>query len=197
MSSIGAVILAAGASTRLGRPKQLQHFGGVTLIRRAAQAALNCGMRVVVVTGASADSVGSELETLPVLVVHNADWQSGMGGSIKTGVTVLASSCEAIVLMTCDQPLVTPESIAKLIAARNQNPIVAASYEGVVGVPALFDRSYFPRLLALQGDQGARLMIRENMDQVASIAMPEAALDIDTANDLARIGCSGGLRPSP
>src|SRR5438270_454039 len=112
---IGAVILAAGSSSRLGQPKQLLRFGGETLVRRAAQTALDAGcLNTVVVLGAHADLVKDELRDLAVFAVENRRWSDGIGSSICCGVRALLDrwpESESVVLMVCDQPLISAEKI--------------------------------------------------------------------------------------
>src|SRR5262245_12782516 len=111
--SIGAVILAAGASSRMGTSKQLLKFGGQTLLRRAALAAQEAGCNpVVIVTGARAEEMDEELHELDLREVNNPEWESGMGSSIRAGVQAILKANDkisALVLMLCDQPFVTSD----------------------------------------------------------------------------------------
>src|SRR5437016_3635961 len=154
---ISVVILAAGASTRMGVPKQLLAFRGRSLLRRAAEEALASGCHpVVVVLGAYAQRLQEEIRGLPVRVVVNARWPEGMGTSVRAGIEALAAGAgadevEAAVLAVYDQPLFSARIVRELIAGhqRTGSPIVAAAYEGTRGVPALFSRSLFPELITL------------------------------------------------
>ncbi len=190
MSNIGAVILAAGGSSRLGRPKQLLNFRGETLIARAIRAAAEARCRpIVVVTGDAGDAIRNEIRDTSAVVVENVDWRSGLGTSIRAGMRSLIDSNDAVMLMTCDQPLVETALIAELIEVRKQTgkPIVASSYMNTLGVPALFDRSCFPALLSLPDDSGAKSLIVRRPADVASVLFEDGAIDIDTPEDFQRL----------
>ena len=204
MRNVGAVILAAGGSSRLGQPKQLLTFRGETLVGRAVRAADAAGCApIVVVVGEIreeierslairdsriASSPGDERVTAPT-VVENAEWQSGIGTSIRRGLEQLPKSTEAAVLLTCDQPFLDAAIVRQLIAAHEEtdNPIVASSYANTLGVPALFHRSCFGALLALPDDAGAKAFILSRRGEVASISFPRGEIDIDTPEDLERL----------
>ncbi len=186
MEKIGAIILAAGSSSRLGHPKQLLRHRGETLIRLAAVAALAAGcLPVVVVAGAAHEAVARELTGLSVHVHHHAEWQRGIGSSLRAGVEhalQLAPTLEALVLMVCDQPFVTAEVLTSLIAARaeTRRPIAASAYSGTVGVPALFGRKLFPRLAAIPDAYGAKHLLGAMQDQITPVPFPRGSIDIDT-----------------
>ena len=193
-SGIGIIILAAGGSLRLGKPKQLLEYEGQSLLRRSAEAALNCECEnVVVVMGFEADDLAKELRDLPVGIALNERWAEGISSSIKAGLIKLFDTnpdIVAVVIMLCDQPFVNEQTIRSLVDTYRLSgkPVVAAEYDGVVGVPALFDREMFDELLKLEGDAGARVVIRQNVgDKVATVPTPEAAFDVDTPEDFQRI----------
>jgi molybdenum cofactor cytidylyltransferase len=215
---IAAVILAAGESSRLGQSKQLIEFRGKTLVRRMVDAASEAGCRpILVVVGNSkqvphvrgsrsprgearqhemevVDAISGELKTTGATSVANPNWKCGIGTSIRTGIQHLidtAPGIEATVLLTCDQPFVDRAVIKGLITLRHETgkPIVAASYAGTLGVPALFDRGRLPELLRLDDSAGAKSIILSNRDQVAEFPFPEGKIDIDTAEDWERF-CS-------
>lgn len=200
-SCVGAVILAAGASVRLGQPKQLLFFEGETLLSRAANVACRAGCTpVVVVLGANAKLMRQELENCSVTMVENANWVEGMGGSIRAGVNALLTQCSslnALLLMTCDQPLISSEKIGELLERYRTARVrmVAAAYEQTLGVPALFDRDCFSELLNLDAAQGAKHLLLRDPQNVASVVMPEAAVDIDTMEDYRAF--TNGREPSP
>ena len=188
---IGVVVLAAGASTRLGTgatPKQLLTYKGQTLVRRAAETALASVCRpVIVVLGANAVSVGNELE-LPIVVTRNREWETGMGSSIRAGLEAVlaADGCvDAIVVMLCDQPFVTADLIDTLIKRRRETSktIVATEYDGARGVPALFARELFAEIGRLNGHEGARQIIRKHPADTVAVPFAGAAIDIDTRQD--------------
>jgi len=190
MSNIGAVILAAGGSSRLGQPKQLLRFRGETLIARTVRAAAEARCTpIVVVTGDAGDAIRNEVCAMPAVVIENPNWRQGLGTSIRAGVQYLANSTEAVLLLTCDQPLVDAVVIAELIRTREEagKPIIASSYANTLGVPALFDRSCFPALLSLPDDSGAKYLIAARPDDVASVLFEDGVIDIDTPEDLANL----------
>jgi molybdenum cofactor cytidylyltransferase len=189
MEEIGAVILAAGASSRFGRPKQLIEFRGTTLLRRVVDAAEQAGCSpVVVVLGSKREEIERELLNTRALIVENADWERGIGTSIRAGVARSlgqSSSLEAIVLLVCDQPFVEADTIKQLIALHEKTakPIVASSYSQTLGVPAIFHRACFQELRNLDDASGAKSIIRSNRERVAEFAFPQGKIDIDTAKD--------------
>src|SRR6266403_5123134 len=187
MPNIGAVILAAGKSSRLGQPKQLLQFRGQTLVRRIVDAARGAGCSpIVVVIGSDKDKVARELERTNAVIVENVNWSDGIGTSLRSGVQRsldVAPNVEAIVLLVCDQPLVDSHTIEQLIALgeKTKKAIVASSYAGTLGVPALFDRSCVEELLALDDGSGAKPIILSNHERVAEFPCSEGQIDIDTA----------------
>jgi molybdenum cofactor cytidylyltransferase len=194
------VLLAAGASTRLGRPKQLLPFRGRSLLRHAAETALASVCRpVVVVLGAGAEEMETELAALPVRVAVNQAWAGGMASSIRTGLKAVASEAagpDTVVIMLCDQPLITAPMLDQLVKIHRAagRGIVASEYEGALGVPALFSRKYYPELGMLAGDQGARRIILKHENDVTRIPLPEAALDVDRLEEATRLAGMDGKR---
>ena len=193
MQKIGAVILAAGESSRFGRPKQLVQFRGKSLVRRVVDAAkdANCSA-IVVVLGSRREQIERELKETDAIVAENEDWRRGIGSSIRVGVESAvnqAPDIEAIVLLTCDQPFIKTDTIECLIAMREKTKkaIVASSYSETLGVPALFDRSCFQELLALDDETGAKAIILSNRERVAELLFPEGKIDIDTAPDYEKL----------
>ena len=190
---VAAVVLAAGGSTRFGKPKQLALFQGETFIRRIVAAAIkaNCAP-VVVVTGEDSVQVDLELSGLGVSIAANPHWQSGLGSSIGVGVRHamnLAPDLDAALLLTCDQPFVNAAVLTQLMQLRltTAKPIIASAYARTIGVPALFDRSCFPDLLRLKGDSGAKGIILARPHDVASFDFPVGEIDIDTAADYEKL----------
>lgn len=189
MSAVAIVILAAGASTRMGVPKQLLRHRGLTLVRHAVEAALGSTCRpVVIVLGANAEKIQPEVEGLSVQIVPNPHWAKGLGSSIRAGIEALASAAdppEAVVLALCDQPCVASEDIQALVSAYRSTgrPIIASQYAGTLGVPALFAQSILPELLQLAGDAGARQVIQRHLATVWPVPCPHAAVDLDTLED--------------
>jgi molybdenum cofactor cytidylyltransferase len=193
MRSVAALILAAGGSSRFGRPKQLISYQGETLITRAVGVAGEAGCApLAVVLGGSGAEIAFELNSSSVLIVQNNDWQLGLGTSIRAGVLSILTSepdIDAIVLLACDQPLVGATTIAALIAEqpRSGKPIVASQYADTLGVPALFTQPLFGELLALPDDSGAKPLIEAHLGEVAAVAFENGAIDIDTPADLDRL----------
>jgi molybdenum cofactor cytidylyltransferase len=187
----GAVILAAGASTRMGEPKQLLQLDGRALLVRAVEAALaSSAWPVVVVLGAHAEKIRPALARLPVLVVENSAWAEGMAASIRAGVTTLrqfSRALDAALVALCDQPAFTADVIGQLVATQQASgrSIVAAHYAGRNGAPALFLREHFPTLAAITGEEGARSLLNDHPAQIASVDLPALALDLDTPADYA------------
>ena len=185
----GAVVLAAGASTRMGRPKQLLRLGDRTLIRRTVDTVLDsAAWPVAVVLGAHAAAVRAEIARLPVLAVENREWEEGLSSSIRAGVRVLDSfslSLDAAVLVPADQPHLSAGSLRRLAEAhlREGRSIVAAHYAGHPGPPALFARRHFAELLALSGPEGARPLFARHAGDLATVPCPELATDLDTPAD--------------
>lgn len=187
----GAVILAAGASSRMGSPKQLLLLDGQPLVVRAATAALDAGAwPVVVVLGAHAEKIRPVLARLPVLIVENSSWPEGMAASIRTGITTLTQfsrRLDAALVALCDQPAFTAAVIAQLLAAQHSTgrSIVAARYASRHGAPALLLREHFPALVALTGEAGARDLLNGSPDRIAAVDLPALAHDLDTPADYA------------
>jgi molybdenum cofactor cytidylyltransferase len=187
--NVAAIILAAGGSLRLGKPKQLLQFRGKSLVRRVADAAIEANCKpVVVVAGSAENEVRLELSDAKMLVVENKNWRRGIGSSIHAGVQYLIDSgieIDAAVLLVCDQPHVDATVIKKLIELHTQTnkAIVASSYGGSFGVPALFDHTCFEKLLALPNDGGAKRLIEINNAVVAEFPFGEGAIDVDTEED--------------
>ncbi|HEX9919650.1 MAG TPA: nucleotidyltransferase family protein, partial [Pyrinomonadaceae bacterium] len=154
-------------------------------------AALGAGCRpVVVVTGANAEMSRRELEKLDVREVWNDCWETGMASSIRAGVAALAGeNPDAAVFMLCDQPHVTAELIYKLIAAHHTTgrPVVASTYGGSYGVPALFSRALFPELARLEGAAGAKQVVKRHAAEAHFLPFPGGEVDVDTPDDFSRL----------
>lgn len=187
--NVGAVLLAAGASQRMGRPKQLLQVRGEPLVRRIAKTALRSRVEsVVVVLGCRHDEIGPVLVDLPVLLAINAAWGQGMATSIQTGLAALPASTEAALLLTCDQPGLDARVLNRLIRAAGEDPLarVACAYGGTLGIPALFGRGWFPRFRQLAGDKGAKLLLQG--EGVIEVGWEAGAHDLDTPEDIQRWG---------
>lgn len=188
---ITALVLAAGRSQRMGSPKLLLTLRGHTLVGRviAAARASRCD-DVLVVLGEMADRVGQEAKAASARTVLNPRYREGMGTSIAAGIAALAPECDAVVVLLGDQPRVGADAINALIDAHRTTgkPLVASRYGNVVGVPALVARPLFAEAAALSGDVGARPLVMRHPDLVVEVPLPpEASLDVDTPEDLARL----------
>ncbi|MCF1716473.1 nucleotidyltransferase family protein [Flavihumibacter sp. RY-1] len=183
------VILAAGQSSRLGEAKQLLPYKGKSLLVQAVDTAVATGLRpVVVVLGARNEMMKQELIDKEVVIVLNEQWEEGMGSSLRCGLKKaqqVAPETEGVIFMVCDQPHVSPELLMQLIetSSATSKPIVASSYGELSGTPALFSSKLFPALLEIKGDTGARKLIKQYAEEVATIPFPEGSIDIDTPSD--------------
>jgi len=175
----GGLILAAGASTRLGHPKQLVRLGNETLLDRSVRIATEAGCEpIVVVLGASEDEIRNQCKLQKVLIISHTGWAEGMGTSLSRGVQAF-EDVEGILVMTCDMPAVTAEHLRTLIASEQ---VAASSYGGRKGVPAYFPRDKFSKLIELKGDMGAR----ELLQLAYEVELQGGELDVDTVDDLAK-----------
>jgi molybdenum cofactor cytidylyltransferase len=189
--SVAAVILAAGASARMGQPKLLLIHHGVPLLGRAVDAAVRGGCDdVVVVLGADHERYGAALEGTPARIVHNPEFARGMSSSIRVGVEALREETRAAIIMLADQPFIDRDVIRRLIDTYRTSgvKIVTSAYGGVRGAPVLFDRALFLELLLLEGDQGARQVLATYPRHVTEVEIPvDAARDVDTPDDARRL----------
>lgn len=185
----GLIILAAGASTRLGKPKQKIIFNGKSLLQRAVETAVNSDCRpVIVILGAYAIEIQAEIEDKNVIIYHNSQWEEGMASSIRSGIKVLqktGSIVSGVILMVCDQPFADTALLNDMInkQAITGKEIIACSYNNTLGVPALFDKKFFPELLSLKGQEGAKKIIMNHKESVAEIPFPLGSFDIDKIED--------------
>ncbi len=189
--SCALVLLAAGASQRMGRPKQLLPVAGRPLVRLVAEQALAAPVTsVTVVLGAHAAQIGSSLDGLPVQIVVHDQWERGMGSSLRAGVeAVLAASPEtkAVIVALADQPGCSAAHFARLIETHQSTgrTIVASATGAMIGPPVLFAAHWFHRLRQLEGEVGARELLREQRAATASVPL-ETAADLDTPADYER-----------
>lgn len=186
---IAAVILAAGASTRMGSAKQLLPYRGRPLLLHAVDTARAALLDpIVVVTGSNAEAV-EDIVPQDTRVARNDAWASGPGSSIATGIAALDDAVTAVVIVLADQVRVSAHDLLSLIAThRERNAgIVASAYEGVAGAPALFARSFFPELRSLDPAQGAKPLLTRHAADVVLVAVPGAAIDVDTPEHWAAV----------
>jgi len=187
---IGATILAAGPSSRLGTPKQTILYEGKTLLQHATEAAESAGCHpVVIVLGAHANVILNHFHSASATIVHNHNWQDGMSTSIAVGINALlqaAGTIDAAIIMVCDQPFADTTLLHKLIEQQKLTGkgIAASTYANTMGVPALFDKKYFEILQQLTGDEGAKKIMLLHRDDVALVPFDKGTVDIDTVHDV-------------
>ena len=184
--SIAVIILAAGRSARLGSPKQLLSYRGKTLLQHTIDTALESqASPILVVLGSGKDAIKKELEQKQVFILENSSWESGMASSISCGITnlqELAPESKAVILMVCDQPFVNAKLLNNLITKHKdtRQSIVASSYANTLGTPALFHQSLFSELLVLEGESGAKSLIKKYSLQTGFVSFDQGSIDIDT-----------------
>jgi molybdenum cofactor cytidylyltransferase len=178
-----AIILAAGFSRRLGRPKQTVVIGGETLLGRAVRVAMEAELSPVIVVVQPGAEFAEELRAGGCLLVVNEEAAEGIASSIRRGVaTAKMLQAAGVVVMTCDQVGLRPEHLQALIAEPAK--VAASGYAGRVGIPAYFPSDSFAALMELRGDTGARELLRG--ERVVVVVDEQLALDIDTEADVAR-----------
>ncbi|MEL6223856.1 MAG: nucleotidyltransferase family protein [Cyanobacteria bacterium J06627_8] len=185
--SIAIIILAAGASRRMGQPKQLLSYRGQTLLSHVIQCALasSCSS-VIIVLGAHSSKIAPTIEQFSIEIIINSDWHQGVSSSIRCGLNYLREkSIGGVIFLTCDQPFISTEIIERLIRLYDQSnqPIIASQYGKIVGIPCLFTCSVYPELMQVQGDSGAKSIIKKNRSRIATVEFPRGAIDLDTPAD--------------
>jgi len=189
VKNCAVIILAAGKSSRLGKPKQLLIYQGKTFLQHAIDTANQSKAQpVIVVLGSNADLILSEIDSSGIHVVINDDWETGMASTIRCGIQSipkLDSNVDGAILMVCDQPFVTPDLLNSLIEKQKETgkSIIASQYGDTIGTPALFQKQFFEKLIALEGDSGAKRIMMQHSDLLATISFPKGSIDIDTIGD--------------
>lgn len=180
---LAVIILAAGRASRFGTPKQLAAVGKTNMLNFVVGNYEKVFNHVCVVLGANADIIGPTLRSRYIVC---SEWERGQSRSLQYGLMSLSDEITHVLVGLGDQIAVNESHISAMKKLSDANPelIVAASYKGILGVPAIFPKRYFKALMALSGDVGARSVLSANSHGVMSIAMPEAAQDIDTIQDL-------------
>lgn len=192
------LLLAAGASSRMGQSKQLMNLTGEPLLITAVRTALEASPYVTVVLGSEADVHSRLLEDFPLHIVENHSWRKGMGNSLKTGLAEVRASvppADAVLVMLCDQPKVHASHLKQLIlkGEESKKGIVATGYNNAIGVPALFKKQWFDSIMDIGDDAGASKLIRQHPGETEVVAFPDAAIDLDTPQDVERfLGRSQG-----
>lgn len=186
------VVLAAGPSSRMGILKTGLPFKGKTLLRHALEEALGTGAPVIVVTGADPDTAETNRKEDRLGFVRNEHWETGMASSVRTGVAAVLKAYPGvahITLMVADQPFISSKLLIDLISKKEASGkgIIGCRYADTVGTPVLFDKKYFPGLLALKGQQGAKKLLQQFAADLATVDFPEGGIDIDTPDDYERL----------
>ena len=191
LQKLGAVLLAAGGSSRMGRPKQLLRIEDEALVTRMARLLVELEPgSVMVVTGSASQAVKDQLSGLPVQTEHNPRWQDGMAGSLATGVKNLPAEVAGVLIVLCDQWRIGVEDLRELARAWSADisQIAAACWDEngrqVIGPPAIFPRALFEELINLRGDRGARAVIEKHRENTSFVAMENAHFDLDEPADL-------------
>jgi molybdenum cofactor cytidylyltransferase len=205
-------VLAAGASRRLGSPKQLARWRGQPLVLHAVDLALDLAASredvmapVRVITGAHGDAVATALADRAAMAVANAAWASGMASSLRSAVgEAVAAQARALLVLLVDQPLITLADLERLhdaFQARPGQPAAAAHDSAgiTLGAPTIFPAESFTALASMRGDRGARRLLREEAgrNRVTCVPMPSAAFDVDTPQDLRQLVDDGGSSSPP
>jgi molybdenum cofactor cytidylyltransferase len=183
------IILAAGASTRMGQPKQLLKYNDANLIQHAIDEALAAGsQKVLIVLGSGAEKISEQINKKQANILYNKNWEEGMASSIKEGLQqslLLSANVDVIILMVCDQPYVNAALLRNLLNQHIESgkPIIASQYKDTLGTPVLFHKSFFPELLKLKGDTGAKTIVMENKEHVQTVRFPLGDIDIDNMAD--------------
>jgi len=189
VNNIGIVILAAGSSSRFGEPKQLLQYNNRNLLQHTVEAAVYSNAdSVIVVLGANENLISKEIDKMNAHIIENKEWDEGMASSVRIGLNTLqkiSPLTEAVIFLVCDQPYISSSLINDLIHTQKETgkPIVTCNYGDAIGPPALFHRSLFNELMQLKGDAGARKIIQQHSDEVATILFKKGKIDIDTKED--------------
>ncbi len=183
------MILAAGASSRMGEAKQLISYKGKALINHIIdESKIECISRTLVVLGAHADRISRSITSDNVEIIDNPNWQEGMSSSIRVGINKISedSSIEGCIISLVDQPFINKKVFQSLIDTYKESwkDIVASDYGNTIGPPVFISRSYFNKLHHLKGDSGAKQIITQNQGDVAYIEFKKGIYDLDTQEDL-------------
>lgn len=182
---VTGLVLGAGGSRRLGRPKQLLPYGAGTLLGHVLDIARECSFeQTVVAIGRSADEVREGIDLSGTEVVVNEAYGEGCSSSIALALAVVDPRCDVIVLMLGDQPGVSAETVAKLLGGRGEAPLAVCRYEDGKGHPIAFAREVFPALARLHGDKGVWRLLEQRAGEVAEVPIAgPIPRDVDTPED--------------
>ncbi|RZK53594.1 MAG: nucleotidyltransferase family protein [Pedobacter sp.] len=185
----GIIILAAGNSSRLGKPKQLLTFQGKSLLQIATEAAIETEANAIVtVLGAFAKEIFAAHQHPHINYIINESWEKGMSTSINAGLVELLRlnpALDNVIIMVADQAFLSSSILTQLIAKKEQTqyPIIASNYGNTIGTPVLFNKKYFAALMNLIGDTGAKHLLQQHPNEVATINFEKGLIDIDTEAD--------------
>jgi len=183
------LLLAAGSSSRMGKPKMLLAFNGKTFLQHAIDEIKNSNTSgLIVVTGCYHQQLTEILLPQQINFFENKNWEEGMGASIQTGIDYIMQQYPAtdnIIIAVCDQPYISSSLLNELITAKQKTGkgIIAAAYNNTEGTPVLFDKKYFKELAQLNGQYGAKKIVQQHRNDIMTIDFPEGVIDIDTAED--------------
>jgi molybdenum cofactor cytidylyltransferase len=202
--TMAALVLAAGGSSRLGRPKQLEPWGEVTLLGRVVEAVRTYPVdETWVVLGAAFDEILETVDLESFSVVENPEWEEGIASSLRVGLDALTqlSRADAALIVIGDQPEVDPEVVTALLEVfdRGRAPVVVPKYRYAWGNPVVVDRSLWPRLMSLEGDDGAMRLFRAHPEWVEEVwfeQLPPRDVDTDADIDELRPRIPGAGNPS-
>lgn len=187
---VAALVMAAGAGRRFGGTKQLARYRGSSLVKRACRLAEGaCPGPVLLVTGADHLAVMRESQLARGFIVHNEHHADGLGTSIAVAVAAVGDIAAAVLILLADQPLISDRYLRRLLQRAEAAPdaIIASEFSDKLGPPVLFPRRFFAQLARLDGDQGARSVLRRHRDRVIALPCDDAATDIDCPEDLAAL----------
>jgi molybdenum cofactor cytidylyltransferase len=192
---VTGLVLGAGGSSRLGRPKQLLPYGGATLLDHTVATARACGFdQIVVPIGGAADDVRTTVDLSGTEVVVNYAFGKGCSSSIAAAIGAVDPHCQVLVLMLGDQPGVTPAIVEALLAGRGEAPLAVCRYDNGRGHPLAFERSDFGELTELHGDKGVWRLLDERADEVVEVPIPgPVPLDVDTSEDYEAVLAAAGF----
>jgi molybdenum cofactor cytidylyltransferase len=188
MINIPIIILAAGSSSRLGRPKQLLEYQGETLLNRTIRIANEVSSNVCLVLGANFEIISKSILNKQCKIIFNENWQTGMASSITKSIEHYFDF-EKLIIAICDQPFLNTNIFLELIEKSESSlkPIVASNYGNQLGVPILFNQLIYSSLQQLNGDKGARVILHKFVNDIAEIDFAKGELDVDTEEDWQRI----------
>ena len=184
-----AILLAAGSSSRMGKPKQLLSYKSKSLLEFTIDMAIDSVTDpIIVVIGANASLVQKVIEHKKIHIVENKNWTEGMASSIRCGIgmlTQISPSAEGAILMVCDQPFVSSTLLNNLVSTHKSTgkPIVTSKYQNVIGPPTLFHKTIFSELMNLTGDTGAKKIVEKHITDVETVQFDAGIIDIDTEED--------------